>query len=107
MNTYECLYGDVETNGRVNDGGVWNKCGFSKALENQELSIPNPRCLPEEVKIIPFVLIGDDGFALKTHMMKPYPQQNLTTERRVYNYRHSRTGKILVKLYTGIQMAYL
>ena len=47
--SYECLYADVGTNGRVSDGGVWNKCGFSKALENQELSIPNPRCLPERV----------------------------------------------------------
>ena len=38
--SYECLYTDVGTNGRVNDGGASNKCGFSKALENQELSIP-------------------------------------------------------------------
>ena len=44
--SYESLYIDLGTNGRVNDGGVWNKCGFSKARENQELSIPNPRCLP-------------------------------------------------------------
>ena len=23
---YECLYADLGTNGRVSDGGVWNKC---------------------------------------------------------------------------------
>ena len=44
--SYECLYVDVGINGRVNDGGVWNKCGFSNTLENQELFIPIPRCLP-------------------------------------------------------------
>ena len=27
--SYECLYADVGTNGRVNDDGVWNKCGLS------------------------------------------------------------------------------
>ena len=43
--SYKCMYADVGTNSRVNNGGVWNKCGFSKALENQELSIPNTRCL--------------------------------------------------------------
>ena len=75
--SYECLYADAD--GRVNDGGVWNKCGFSKALEKEELFIPNPRCLPREVQRVSFILIGDDEFALKTHMMKPYPQQNLTT----------------------------
>ena len=32
--SYECLYVDVGTNGRVIDVGVWNKWIFSKALEN-------------------------------------------------------------------------
>ena len=63
---YECLYADVGTSGRVNDGDVWNTFGFSKLLENQELSIPYSRCLPCGVQKIPFVLIGDDTFALKT-----------------------------------------
>ena len=71
--SYECLYVDVGANGRVNDGGVWNKCGFSKVLEKQELSKPNPRCLPRGVQRTPFLLIGDDAFALKTQMRKPYP----------------------------------
>ena len=69
---YECLYADVGTNGKVNDGGVWNKCGFSKALESQKFSIPNPRCLPGGFQRIPFDLIEDDAFALKIPMMKPY-----------------------------------
>ena len=56
--------------------------------------IPNPRCLPRGVQRIPFVLIGDDALPLKTHMMKPYSQQNLTTKRRVYNFRHSRGRRI-------------
>ena len=96
--SYECLYADVGTNGRVNDGGVWNKFGFSKVLENQEFFIPNPRCLPSGVQGTPFVLIGDDAFALESHIMKPYPQQNLTTERRVYHYRHRR-GRISENLF--------
>ena len=32
-------------------------------------------------------------------MMKPYPQQNLTTERRGYNYRHSRGRRISGNLF--------
>ena len=69
--SYECLYADVGTNGRVNDGGVWSKCGFSKKLENQELSIPNSRFLTGGVQGILFVLVRDDAFTLKTHVMKP------------------------------------
>ena len=95
----ECLYADAGTNGRVSDGGVWNKCGLSKALENQELFIQNPRCVPGGLQRIPFVLIGDHAFALESHMMKPYPQQSLTTERRVYNYRHIRVRRISENLF--------
>ena len=55
------LVSRCRANSRVNDGVVWNKSDFPKALENQELSIPNPRCLPEGVQRTPFVLIGDDA----------------------------------------------
>ena len=31
--------------------------------------------------------------------MKPYPQQNLTADKRVYNYRHSQTRRISENLF--------
>ena len=33
-------------------------------------------------------------------MMKPYPQQNLTADKRVYNYRHSRARRISENLFS-------
>ena len=44
---------------------------FQKKLENQELSIPNSRFLTGGVQGILFVLVRDDAFTLKTHVMKP------------------------------------
>ena len=35
----------------------------------------------------------------KKFMMKPYPQQNLTADKRVYNYRHSRARRISENLF--------
>jgi hypothetical protein len=32
---------------------------------------------------------ADDAFALKPNVMKPYPQQSLTEDKRIYIYRHS------------------
>ena len=43
---------------------------------------------------MPYVFVGDDAFALKPYMMKPYPQTDLTADKRVYNYRHSRARRI-------------
>ena len=92
--SYECLYADIGTNGRTSDGGVWNKCGMSKAIEDGSLSLPPPKCLPMGVTKVPYVFVGDDAFALKPYLMKPYPQHGLELEKRVYNYRHSRARRL-------------
>ena len=96
---YECIYADVGTNGRISDGGVWNKCSLSRGLEDGSVSLPPPKCLPFGVAQLPHVFVGDDAFALKKNMMKPYPQNGLTVEKRVYNYRHSRARRISENLF--------
>ena len=46
-----------------------------------------------------YVLLGDDAFALKPYPMKPYAQQGLDAEKRLYNYRHSRARRISENLF--------
>ena len=41
---YECLYADIGTNGRVHDGGVWNKCSFKEIIDNGEIKFPPLDC---------------------------------------------------------------
>ena len=96
---YECLYADISTNGCISDGGVWNKCGLAKAIETNEISLPAPKCLFNGTVEVPYVLVGDDVFALKSYMMKPYPQQGLSVAKRIYNYRHSRARRIYENLF--------
>ena len=95
---YECLYADVGSNGRVNDSGVWNKTSLLQGIENGTVKLPKDRKLPNG-KDVPFVFLGDDAFALKKYMMKPFPQQGLSGERRIYNYRHSRARRISENLF--------
>ena len=70
-----------------------------RKIENDDLSIPSPTPLPYGYIRTPYVFVGDDAFALKSYMMKPYPQKDLTTERRIYNYRHSRARRISENLF--------
>ena len=93
---YEILWADVGTNGRASDGTVWQKCQFRQALSSTEnlLNLPKATPLPGRRTPVPYVLTGDDAFALTRYMMKPYPQSGLTTERRIFNYRLSRKRRI-------------
>ena len=89
---YECLYADVGSNDRGNDSGVWNKSSLLKAIQNGSVLSVNG-------VIAPYIFVGDDTFALKKFMMKPYPQQNLTADKRVYNYGYSRARRISENLF--------
>ena len=96
---YECTYADVGKNGRASDGGVWSKCYLAKAINEGIISFPSPVCLPYGSNKIPYVFVGDEAFALKPYLMKPYPQSGLNDERRVYTYRHSRARRISENLF--------
>jgi hypothetical protein len=52
----------VGYNGRFLDGGVFQNCEISKALENNLL--PNGR-----------FIVWDDAFPLKPYLLKPYSQK--------------------------------
>ena len=72
---YECIYAGIGSNGRMNDSGVWNASDMRKRIEDDDLGIPAPKPLPFGWIKVPYVFIGDDAFALKTYMMKLYPQK--------------------------------
>ena len=96
---YECLYADIGTNGRISDGGVWNKSSLSRGIETGEISLPKSKRLPYGAVEVPYVFLGDNAFALKTYLMKPYSQSGLTDDKRIYNYRHSRARRISENLF--------
>ena len=49
--------------------------------------------------IVNYLFLGDDAFALKKFMIKPYPQRKLTTDKNIYNYRHRHTRIISKKMF--------
>lgn len=67
---YDFLMVDIGINGRISDGGVLSHTAFGK--------IPEHSRLPNTEKLLPFVFVGDDAFALKENFMKPYSQTELS-----------------------------
>eukprot|EP00794_Sanderia_malayensis_P010701 gene10701-11846_t len=70
---YECLWADVETNGRAPGGTIWQKSHLERLLDHEtnEFNLTPSKRLPGRNKKIPYVLTGDDAFGLKNDLMKP------------------------------------
>lgn len=96
---YRLIYADVGTNGRMSDGGVFKKCSIAKALEHGHLNLPPPRPLPYRDTPVPFVLVGDDAFAMKPYLLKPYSGKTLMGQSRIFNYRLSRSRRIIENVF--------
>ena len=92
---YKFTLVDIGDTGRQSDGSVYNSSHLGYAIENTLLKIPGPAKLPDSNKQIPFVFVADDAFRLKTHLMKPFPSNNLPLDQRVFNYRLSRARRVI------------
>ena len=77
---------DIGNTGRHSDGGVLSNSEFGQALEDGSLSLPNPFPLPGTTEPLPYVIIGDEAFPLRTYMMRPYPGKNLPGKLMLCNY---------------------
>lgn len=86
---------DIGDSGRSSDGGVFSSSNLGYAIEHDHLNVPKPEKLPGSDHIFPYVFIGDEAFRLSEQMMKPYPREVLTLKERIYNYRLSRTRRII------------
>lgn len=92
---YRFLYIDVGCNGRISDGGVFNKCTFAAAMNNDALKLPEPTPLLGRTMNVPFMIVADDAFALRINIMKPFPGRTLTGAQRIFNYRLSRARRVV------------
>ena len=89
---YEFTMVDIGDSGRQSDGSVYNNSQLGFAIEKNSLNLPDGSN-PENT--LPYVFVADDAFGLKCHMMKPYPDQNIPLDERIFNYRCSRARRII------------
>eukprot|EP00102_Acyrthosiphon_pisum_P019169 XP_016656379.1 PREDICTED: uncharacterized protein LOC107882497 [Acyrthosiphon pisum] len=93
---YNFIAVDVGSYGKNSDGGILNHSMLGKALEQNKLDIPEKAALPGTTNEVPFVIIGDEAFPLKTYLLRPYPGKNLDcNEKRIYNYRICRARRVV------------
>ncbi|XP_008185984.1 uncharacterized protein LOC103310221 [Acyrthosiphon pisum] len=89
---YEFIYVDIGKQGRLSDGGFIQASTFYTNLQCQTLDLPKSDECDEGYN---FVFIGDAAFGLEERILKPFSQQSLTHEKRIYNYRLSRARNVV------------
>jgi hypothetical protein len=82
--------------GTQEDGGVLSNSAFGKALLQSKLPFPADSALPGTTQpALPYVIVGDEAFPLRTNMLRPFPRKNLPESKAVYNYRFSRARRTI------------
>ncbi|GFS21938.1 protein ALP1-like [Elysia marginata] len=80
--------------GSISDAGVYRTSQISKLLEEGKLNIPTSKFnVNSTERTIPFMIVGDEAFPLKTYLLKPYAAKTLDQDKRIHNYRHSRARR--------------
>lgn len=94
---YKFIAVDVGAYGSNSDGGIFANSNLGKSLNAGTLHVPPPAPLPgaPELGSMPFTIVADDAFPLKTFIMKPYPGRHLPEEKRIFNYRLSSARRMV------------
>jgi hypothetical protein len=93
---YKFIWVDIGSRGASSDAQIYNNSELKECMEDNSICFPDPEILPNDSTTkIPFFLVGDDAFALKENMMKPFSRRGLSEDERIFNYRLSRCRRIV------------
>ncbi|KAG8239735.1 hypothetical protein J437_LFUL019281, partial [Ladona fulva] len=89
---YNVIYADVGHQGRISDGGVF---------QHTSQYFPDAEALPSREKLVPFVFVADNAFALSENILRTqtFVQFRSSSPERVFNYRLSRARRIIENVF--------
>ncbi|CAK1592280.1 unnamed protein product [Parnassius mnemosyne] len=91
---YKFIYIDVGSYGKDCDSTIFTNSTFYQKLMNNDLQIPEPKPISSTNPIpVPFVIVGDEAFGQTDKIMRPFGGSNLTTKKKIFNYRLSRARR--------------
>ncbi|XP_067204553.1 putative nuclease HARBI1 [Linepithema humile] len=92
---YIFRYVDIGAYGRQSDGGIFQASTIGNKFDEDCINVPKPTAV-EGGRVLPYCLVGDEAFPLKSYLLSPYPDRNgLTPQQDVYNYCLSRARRMI------------
>lgn len=104
---YRFICFEVGAKGRQSDGGVFSNSNMGQRFVNGLMELPQPAETSSSGPVLPYTLLGDEAFGLKTWLTTPYPGKsagNLSLPKEIFNYRQSRARRVVENAF-GILVA--
>ncbi|XP_065195868.1 uncharacterized protein LOC135827267 [Sycon ciliatum] len=84
---------DVGSYGRDNDASIFAASEMGACLQNNSVGVPPPATVNGTK--LPYVVLGDEIFPLRTWLLKPYAARELNKDKAMFNYRLSRARRTI------------
>ncbi len=94
---YKFIWIDVGDNGIASDAQIFNSSELPEFIETGQIGLPPAVPLPNDDRPMPFFIIGDDAFPLRTWLVKPFSHRNMEMDGCIFYYRLSHVTKKNIK----------
>lgn len=84
---YSFVYVDIGAYGKDSDSNIFQNSSLWQGMIEKSLSIPTSEPFPGVSLAIPYVMVGDEAFALSSNVLRPYSGKMLSPKKRIFNYR--------------------
>ncbi|KAG8230452.1 hypothetical protein J437_LFUL009940 [Ladona fulva] len=93
---YKFMIVDIGSYGRHSESAILENSAFYREYIDGKSILP-PKPLPGTGIPVPHVFVGDEGFALQTYLMRPYPKAGINTDprKRRFNAQLSRARRVV------------
>lgn len=92
---YKFVWAEVGANGSSSDAGIFKESALATGLSEGTLGFPDPEPYPKDNSPMPYFIVGDDAFPLRTYLVKPFSARYLGRGERIFNYRCSRARRVV------------
>ena len=69
---YRFLMAEVGSNGSCSDAQIFKECQLKQSILDQTIRFPDRYLLPGDDRGLPYFIVVDEAFALKTWLIKPF-----------------------------------
>ena len=96
---YKFMWVDLGVNGSSSDAQIFNQSELRSGIIDGTLQVLAAEPLPGDDRSMPYFLIGDDAFSLRTWLIKPFCGCGLPDDQKIFNYRLSCARRVVENVF--------